>query len=243
MQTKARRYLKRIALTAAALGFLAAASAANAQNWYYVNGQPVSPIVAQALAARGLPFGHYWLRKNGNWGIAGNADVVGNIYGRRPSLSERGLLYSPANWRGNASCRPFPRSRGLSPLDQVRGGLPRRGSLPLSARRGEGRGEAPSQRAMTSPNAETAGTKKYPPPVGITHWPVASTQATSSLSQCRWKSFAGPAGLSRRVQSLINVALRAATDICRCDSSVRPKHQNRSCHSGKHAQTDCQGSP
>ena len=95
MQTKARRYLKRIALTAAALGFLAAASAANAQNWYYVNGQPVSPIVAQALAARGLPFGHYWLRKNGNWGIAGNANVVGNIYGRRPSLSERGLLYSP----------------------------------------------------------------------------------------------------------------------------------------------------
>jgi hypothetical protein len=42
------------------------------------------------MAERGLPFGYYWLQPNGNWGFEGSTDVVGNIYGRRPSLSERG---------------------------------------------------------------------------------------------------------------------------------------------------------
>lgn len=78
-----------------ALSFIATVAVANAQSWYYVNGQPVSPAIAQLLAARGLPFGYYWLRPNGNWGIAGNSDVVGNTYGRRPSLSERRRLYYP----------------------------------------------------------------------------------------------------------------------------------------------------
>ena len=91
----ASRRSKPIALGAAALGFVAAGSVANAEDWYYINRQPVSPNVAEQMAARGLPFGYYWLQDNGNWGIAGNSDVLGNIYGRRPSLSERGLLYSP----------------------------------------------------------------------------------------------------------------------------------------------------
>ena len=77
----------------AAFGFLPTISAASAQDWYYINRQPASPSVAQAMVARGLPYGYYWLQPNGNWGFEGNSDVAGNIYGRRPSLSERGLLY------------------------------------------------------------------------------------------------------------------------------------------------------
>jgi hypothetical protein len=51
--------------------------------------------VAQTMTARGLPYGYYWLQPNGNWGFEGSSDVVGNIYGRQPSLSERGRLYYP----------------------------------------------------------------------------------------------------------------------------------------------------
>jgi len=79
----------------ATLGFLATGAVAKAQGWYYVNGQPAAPAVAELMAAEGLPFGSYWLQPNGNWGVARNSDVVGNIYGRRPSLSERGRLYYP----------------------------------------------------------------------------------------------------------------------------------------------------
>src|SRR5271157_4056839 len=59
---------KLIAVVATALGFVAAGSVANAQNWYYINGEPVSRAVAQLIAAKGLPFGYYWLQPNGNWG-------------------------------------------------------------------------------------------------------------------------------------------------------------------------------
>jgi hypothetical protein len=79
----------------AALGFVATGSIAAAQGWYYINGAPAPPNVAEQMAARGLPFGYYRLQPNGNWGIQGNPDVLGNIHGRGPSLSERGLLYSP----------------------------------------------------------------------------------------------------------------------------------------------------
>jgi hypothetical protein len=84
-----------IASLAAAFGLIATVSAASAQNWYYINRQPASPTWAQVMAARGLPFGYYWLQPNGNWGFEGNSDVVGNIYGRQPSLSERGCLFYP----------------------------------------------------------------------------------------------------------------------------------------------------
>ena len=94
MEKIARSRSKLIALVVA-FGVVATMSVANAQAWYYVNGQPVSRGVAVQMAARGLPFGYYWLRPNGNWGVVGNPDVLGNIYGHRPSLSQRGLLYSP----------------------------------------------------------------------------------------------------------------------------------------------------
>ena len=95
METMASRRSKLIALCAVALGVLAPSSVVGAQSWYYINNQPASPSVAQQMAARGLPFGYYWLQNNGNWGVAGSSDVIGNIYGRQPSLSERGRLYSP----------------------------------------------------------------------------------------------------------------------------------------------------
>ena len=95
METTTNRPSKLMALVAAALGFVATGPGANAQGWYYINGQPVSNSVAQQIAAKGLPFGYYWLHDNGNWGVVGNSDVIGNISGRQPSLSERGLLYSP----------------------------------------------------------------------------------------------------------------------------------------------------
>jgi hypothetical protein len=89
------RRAKLLACLALAFGFVATVSAASAENWYYINRQPASLDIAQLMAARGLPFGYYWLQPNGNWGFEGSADVVGNIYGRRPSLSERGRLYGP----------------------------------------------------------------------------------------------------------------------------------------------------
>ena len=52
------------------------------------------------MAARGLPIGDYWVRNDGDWGIMGDPDVQGNVYGRRPSLLERGLLYAPREWLG-----------------------------------------------------------------------------------------------------------------------------------------------
>jgi hypothetical protein len=82
-------------IVAVTLGVLMISPTANAQNWYYINNQPASPDVARVMAGRGLPFGYYWLRNNGNWGMVGSSYIMGNIYGRRPSLSERGLLYSP----------------------------------------------------------------------------------------------------------------------------------------------------
>jgi len=94
MNPKSRR-AKLLACLALAFGFVATVSAASAENWYYINRQPASLDIAQLMAARGLPFGYYWLQPNGNWGFEGSADVVGNIYGRRPSLSERGRLYGP----------------------------------------------------------------------------------------------------------------------------------------------------
>jgi hypothetical protein len=89
------RRSKLTAWLAVTFGLVATVSAASAQDWYYINRQPASLDIAEVMAARGLPFGYYWLQPNGNWGFEGSSDVVGNIYGRRPSLSERGRLYGP----------------------------------------------------------------------------------------------------------------------------------------------------
>jgi hypothetical protein len=86
---------KLIVCLAAAFGFAANISVASAQGWYYINRQPAPLPVAQLMAARNLPFGNYWLQANGNWGFEGYPEAVGNIYGNRTSLSERGRLYYP----------------------------------------------------------------------------------------------------------------------------------------------------
>jgi hypothetical protein len=81
----------------AVLGF-AAASSAQAHGWYTINGEPASSDDAQVMAARGLPFADYWVRHDGDWGFADSTDVQGNVYGRRPSFAERGLLYASSGW-------------------------------------------------------------------------------------------------------------------------------------------------
>lgn len=69
-----------------------------------VNGKRLSYAEIQQLAAYSCgPIypGNYWLNlQTGYWGYAGSYEVVGHIRdrcgdGRRPSLSERGRLYSP----------------------------------------------------------------------------------------------------------------------------------------------------
>jgi hypothetical protein len=82
------------AVVAAALGTIVICGTAQAQ-MYIVNGGPAHPAIAQYFAGRNLPSGYYWVNNNGNWGFAGDATVVGNLYGRHPSLSERRMLFSP----------------------------------------------------------------------------------------------------------------------------------------------------
>jgi hypothetical protein len=79
-------------------GFGTSASAARPQELYSINGEPASREDGAVMAGRGLPLGDYWVRNDGNWGFAGATDVQGNVYGRRPDLAERGLLYSRSEW-------------------------------------------------------------------------------------------------------------------------------------------------
>lgn len=84
-----------------------------ADRFVFVNGQRMTSqelVVLDALACSFVPNGSYWVRNDGVWGYAGNANPVGKITGncynrqdsygyhsngRRKNLSERGLLYSP----------------------------------------------------------------------------------------------------------------------------------------------------
>lgn len=67
--------------TVAFVAMLAFAPAAlRAQIYYTINGQPASPGLSYMLAARGLPFGNYWLRQNGDWGVIGSFYPIGNIH-------------------------------------------------------------------------------------------------------------------------------------------------------------------
>ncbi|MEM9144984.1 MAG: hypothetical protein AAGC57_02225 [Pseudomonadota bacterium] len=54
--------------------------AAAAQGAYTINGMPVDSQTHAYLAGVGLPAGHYWLLPNGNWGVMGNLQPLGNIY-------------------------------------------------------------------------------------------------------------------------------------------------------------------
>ena len=86
--------LKAILLTAglAAAGVVAAMPA-SAQVAYTINGVPTTPDVTAYLQSQGLPYGHYWLMQNGNWGMVGSARVLGNIYA--------GTQHSPGTYGGS----------------------------------------------------------------------------------------------------------------------------------------------
>ena len=78
--------------------------------WVLVNGVPQNPIQLSTLdryACTVIPNGSYWLDyTTGIWGYAGSPRPMGRIGERcnqssssgRPSLSERGMLYSSQPW-------------------------------------------------------------------------------------------------------------------------------------------------
>jgi hypothetical protein len=83
-------------------------SEARAERYIIVNGQRMTlPQIAQLerIACTPIPNGNYWLNTTtGVWGYAGNTRPQGNIRDgcyrqvRRPSLSERGMLFTPYDW-------------------------------------------------------------------------------------------------------------------------------------------------
>lgn len=89
----------------AVLTGLLAATAAQAERYVVVNGQRMNGnqiAMLDRAACLTVPNGAYWLNTaSGVWGYAGNPRPQGTIgdncgpRARRPSLSERGLLYSP----------------------------------------------------------------------------------------------------------------------------------------------------
>ena len=90
-----------------AMAFLFAAMAssfianpAHAGRFIIVNGHFLSATQIQRLeqlACIAVPDGSYWLLSDGLWGYAGDPTPRGRLgdYCRRPSLSERRLLYRP----------------------------------------------------------------------------------------------------------------------------------------------------
>jgi hypothetical protein len=103
--------MKRIALVIA-FGVMALAlgvsTEALAQRFVVVNGQVMGPqelAILDRYACQYVPSGYYWLNtQTGLWGYAGNPTPQGYISDgcyrqtRRPSLSERRMLYSPYDW-------------------------------------------------------------------------------------------------------------------------------------------------
>lgn len=78
---------------------------ADAQQYVIVNGQLLNFAQIQRLEQLGcvsIPSGNYWLRNDGWWGYAGDPTPRGRLgdYCRKPSLSERGLLYRPGEILG-----------------------------------------------------------------------------------------------------------------------------------------------
>ena len=68
-----------------------------------LNGQEIAFL--ERIRCGPIPNGHYWLNTHtGVWGYANNPYPQGNITDncyrrqRRPSLSERGMLFSPYDW-------------------------------------------------------------------------------------------------------------------------------------------------
>ena len=83
-------------------------SPAYAERYVVVNGQRLSiPEIQylERLHCGPVPNGRYWINlQTGMWGYAGNPRPQGHIADncrspqRRPSLSERGMLFSPNDW-------------------------------------------------------------------------------------------------------------------------------------------------
>jgi hypothetical protein len=107
MSAQAQSRMTLIGLAAAAL---LAATPAWGQRYVVVNGERMSEAQIQGLErlrCAPIPNGLYWLNPgNGVWGYAGNPVPQGHISdpcrqtARRPSLSERGMLFGPSDyWR------------------------------------------------------------------------------------------------------------------------------------------------
>ena len=75
----------------AGLALMATTVAATAGALNTISGEPPTLREMDQLAARTLPFGHERMQPNGNPAVGGRLDALG----RRPSLSERGMLLSP----------------------------------------------------------------------------------------------------------------------------------------------------
>jgi len=83
-------------------------SVAHAERYVVVNGQRLSiPEIqyVEQLHCWPIPNGRYWINlETGIWGYEGNPRPQGHIADncrhpqRRPSLSERGMLFSPYDW-------------------------------------------------------------------------------------------------------------------------------------------------
>ncbi|MGH7302481.1 MAG: hypothetical protein ACRELZ_04270 [Candidatus Rokuibacteriota bacterium] len=94
-------------LLVASLLNLSVPAVAHARRFVVVNGRVMNSQALGSLdraACQQVPNGYYWLdTSTGVWGYAGNPAPQGHIsdgcrQARRPSLSERGMLYSPHDW-------------------------------------------------------------------------------------------------------------------------------------------------
>ena len=77
--------MKRLNTTIAALAIATALSPtiqpAAAASFYTVNGLPAPMDVQVFLYRNGFPPGDYWLNSQGDWGVVGDVNARGNIYG------------------------------------------------------------------------------------------------------------------------------------------------------------------
>lgn len=95
-------------IIAAALIVVGLAGTAHAERFVIVNGARLSIpqiMYLERVRCGPIPNGNYWLNgRTGMWGYAGNPRAMGHIKdncrrpGRRPSLSERGQLFSTYDW-------------------------------------------------------------------------------------------------------------------------------------------------
>ncbi len=101
--------MRRVHLFAFAFStMVATAGIAHAERSVMVNGMRLNePQISQLeqIHCGPIPNGNYWLdTRTGIWGYAGDphpqGHVMDNCYnpGRRPSLSERGMLFSPRDF-------------------------------------------------------------------------------------------------------------------------------------------------